>query len=101
MRLLNLVRTSIPIAFVPILFGAAPVAYAESPVSGDDPLVCPKTITGGIYIAGCLPSVNPPASTVDIRGPNQVPLLYGIPCTGTNFGKCIGLSRLPSATVSD
>lgn len=99
MRLLdrNRTRTAIPIA---LLFGiftvlSGTVAQASSDDGNDThSLVCPNSITGGIYIAGCLPSVNPPASKVNNRGTDQVATLYGIPCTGQNIGKCLGLSRI-------
>ena len=99
MRLLDRhrTRTALPIAVLFSLFAVLPSAVAgASNGDGDDThsLVCPNTITGGIYIAGCLPSVNPPVSKVDDRGTDQVATLYGIPCTGTNIGKCLGLSRI-------
>jgi hypothetical protein len=55
---------------------------------------CPNALTEEIFVAGCLPSVSPPESAVDLRGTGELPTLYGIPCTGSNSGQCIGLSRL-------
>lgn len=102
MKLTRSIPAALPITLLASVLVALPTARAGPPEGNGivEPrtLLCPNTITGGIYIAGCLPSVNPPASKIDQRGLNQVPLLYGIPCTGSNFGKCIGLSRLPSAT---
>lgn len=102
MRLpMTMLSTTIPMTLGMSIFLALPSAHPQSPDEnggGSAPLVCPQTITGGIYIAGCLPSVRPPVNRVDDRGRDQVPLLYGVPCTGSNIGKCIGLSRLPTAT---
>lgn len=101
MRLLTIIRAMTPMMLAASVFVAAPIAgaqFSDGNGVGSQQSVCPNTITGRIYIAGCLPSVNPPASAVSERGTGQVPLLYGIPCTGSNFGKCIGLSRLPATT---
>ena len=99
MKVLHLARSLIPIALLASGVVAVSSAQAEPSEVGDagtGSTVCPNTITGGIYIAGCLPSVKPPASKVDLRGPDQVATLYGIPCTGAD---CIGLSRLQTGGV--
>jgi hypothetical protein len=75
---------------------AAGVAEAQAP---DMP--CPGNIAESLVIQGCLPSTSPPADELDLRGPDEVPKLYGIPCTGANTGTCIGLSRLPSADAPE
>ncbi len=62
---------------------------------------CPGNVSESLVIQGCLPSVDPPADGLDLRGPNQVPKVDGIPCTGSNTGTCIGLSRLPSAEAPE
>lgn len=94
MKLPHLTRTTISIALLVGGFSAASIAPAVGDDSGST--LCPNTITGGIYIAGCLPSVNPPADRVNLRGPDQLATIYGIPCTGAD---CIGLSRLPGGAV--
>jgi hypothetical protein len=58
---------------------------------------CPSSITEDIFPSGCIPSVKPPPGAVDLRGPGELPTLYGIPCKGNNSGTCIGLSQLPTA----
>jgi hypothetical protein len=76
---------------------AMPSAQADAgDLIGTD-LVCPNSVTGHIFVAGCLPSVNPPPGAVGYRGPDQLATLYGIPCTGSNTNTCIGLSRLQTA----
>ena len=77
MKLLHLTRSLIPIALLASGVVAISSAQAEPQVldGGPGSTVCPNSITGGIFIAGCLPSVKPPASKVDLRGPDQVATL--------------------------
>lgn len=72
-------------ATVPVA-GAVMVAPRTATVAQE----CPNSLTESIWVAGCLPGVDPPADMVDQRGPNQLPTLRGIPC-GTD---CLGLSRV-------
>jgi len=95
-------RRMISIAGMVGAAGAAAAMWA-GPASATDTfpqgLVCPNTITGQIFIVHCIPDVNPPPHAVNLRGPNQVATLYGIPCTGANTNTCIGLSRLQTANA--
>ncbi|RDH74206.1 intersectin-EH binding protein Ibp1 [Mycolicibacterium moriokaense] len=77
-------------------FGAA-VAAAGPAQAAVPSLPCPGNVSGSVVVQGCLPSTNASADALEMRGPNQVPKVKGIPCTGSNTGTCIGLSRLPSA----
>jgi hypothetical protein len=72
-----------------------------SPAAANSPgMPCPGNVAESLVIQGCLPSTDAPPDSLDMRGPDQVPKLDGIPCTGSNTGTCIGLSRLPSADVT-
>ncbi len=79
-------------------FAVATAADAGANVSD---MPCPGSVTEALVIEGCLPSTDPSADSLDMRGPNQVPEVNGIPCTGSNTGTCIGLSRLPSADAPE
>ena len=58
---------------------------------------CPNSMTEGIWSAGCLPGVDPPADAVDNRGPDQLPTVRGIPCSSD----CLDINRvLPDVDVS-
>ncbi len=71
--------------------GAA-IAQADtaSPVAQN----CPNSQTQGLYVPECVPGVNPAPADIVPNGPDSLPQLYGIYCTGQNTGTCIGLSRL-------
>ncbi len=62
---------------------------------------CPGNVAESLVIQGCLPGTEPPADSLDMRGPDEVPKVNGIPCTGDDTGTCIGLSQLPSADVPE
>ncbi len=81
-------------------FGAAAAAASPAGANVSD-MPCPGNVAESLVIQGCLPSTDPPADSLDMRGPDQVPKLRGIPCTGSNSGTCIGLSRLPSADAAE
>ena len=78
----------------------ASLATAGTAVAQTD-TPCPGNETSSVVVQGCLPSTAPSPDALDQRGPNQVPKIDGIPCTGTNTGTCIGLSRLPSADAPE
>lgn len=100
---LPLTTRLIPVAGFAALIVLAPAA-AAAPTGTDDTNTvggsknCPTTLTGQVYV-GCVPGVIPPPSAVDLRGPGQLPTVYGVPCKGSNSGTCIGLSRLPLAVA--
>jgi hypothetical protein len=80
--------------------GFAAAVTAAGPAQAATPsLPCPGNVAASVVVQGCLPSTQAPADSLDTRGPNQVPKVRGIPCTGSNIGTCIGLSRLPSPDV--
>ncbi|ULE34387.1 hypothetical protein [Mycobacterium sp. IDR2000157661] len=80
------------VAFVGLLGGGSAAAVAAQPNQAPQGVaqICPNSMTDSIWIAGCLPSIDPPPQYVDERGPDQLPALYGIPCSGND---CLGLSR--------
>ncbi|BBX08226.1 hypothetical protein [Mycolicibacterium aichiense] len=84
------------------LFAAAaiPAAVGQSASPAADPIAdpCPTSETTQIYFDGCLPSIDSPSPEVNLRGPDQLPEIRGIPCDGSNTGTCIGLSQLPGGT---
>ena len=80
------------VAVAGLLGGGTAVAAAAQPNQTPQHFaqICPNSMTSSIWIAGCLPSIDPPPRYVDDRGPGQLPTLYGIPCSGND---CLGLSR--------
>jgi hypothetical protein len=87
-------------AFLGLISSASGFAVATATVAGAD-APCPGNETQSVVVQGCLPSTQPPADDLDLRGPDEVPTINGIPCTGSNTGTCIGLSRLPSADAPE
>jgi len=79
----------------------ASLATAANAAAQVPDMPCPGNVAESLVIQGCLPSTQPPADELDTRGPNQVPKVHGIPCTGSDTGTCIGLSRLPSAEAPE
>lgn len=77
---------------------AGVLASPAEPVSRTVAQNCPNSMTEGIWSAGCLPSVDPPAGQVDNRGPDQLPTVRGIPCSSD----CLDLNRvLPDTDVAE
>lgn len=104
MFLQHLTKRLVPAAAcVGIGAGALGVATAMASPAGADvsDLPCPGNVAESLVIQGCLPGTEPPSDRLDLRGPNQVPEINGIPCTGDDTGTCIGLSRMPSADVPE
>ena len=92
-----------------ILVGGFAVAASAFAIAG--PVVNPARATIAdscapnemtqIYFDGCLPSIDAPDSNVEMKGPNQLPEIDGIPCDGTDSGTCIGLSEQPDVSVPE
>ncbi|MCV7217336.1 intersectin-EH binding protein Ibp1 [Mycobacterium crocinum] len=85
------------------LMSAAAVLPAAIGLSFQSPIApsadpCPTNEVTQIYFDGCLPSIDAPQAQVNVRGPNELPEIRGIPCDGSNTGTCIGLSELPGGT---
>lgn len=83
-------------AALPAALGVASATSASPATPLADP--CPTNEVTQIYFDGCLPSIDPPQGEVNVRGPDELPEIRGIPCDGSNTGTCIGLSRLPGGT---
>ena len=100
MRLRQRARRLVPAAVLGGLVASVAGGVIASADGGNAQPVaqtCPSSITEDIFPSGCVPSVKPPPGAVDLRGPGELPTLYGIPCKGSNSGTCIGLSQLPTA----
>lgn len=80
-------------------FAVAGPAGSATPATVADP--CATNEVTQIYFDGCLPSIDAPDSNVEMKGPNQLPEINGIPCDGTNSGTCIGLSEQPDVSVPE
>ncbi|GAY13344.1 hypothetical protein [Mycobacterium sp. shizuoka-1] len=81
---------------------AMPVAVGQSVAPAADAIAdpCPTSETTQIYFDGCLPSIDSPSPEVQLRGPDQLPEIRGVPCDGSDSGTCIGLSQLPGGTAA-
>ena len=96
----RLVPAAALVSFAATTFGLAVATAAEAGAQVPD-MPCPGNVSEALVIQGCLPSTNLPNESLDMRGPDEVPKINGIPCTGSNTGTCIGLSRLPSADAPE
>ncbi|KUH84574.1 hypothetical protein AU187_18595 [Mycobacterium sp. IS-1556] len=79
--------------FVGVLAGAPAAVAGQQGLATMQPAAqsdCPNAPTHGIWSTNCLPSVDVPPEHVDLRGPNQLPTLDGIPCSP---GECIGRAQ--------
>jgi hypothetical protein len=69
---------------------AFPVA-AAAPSTG-----CPAGETEDLYTGVCMPHIVPNSPQITFgTGPNPLPEVDGIPCTGQNSYECLGLAEEP------
>lgn len=73
---------------------AAPVIGTLAIASGTAPAVaaCPAGETEDLFTGVCVPDVVPNSPETE-TSPGGLPDAAGVPCTGANTGKCIGLSE--------
>ncbi|TPG32054.1 intersectin-EH binding protein Ibp1 [Mycolicibacterium hodleri] len=80
--------------------GPAVAAVTVATANAAPAASCPAGEEEDMFTGSCLPHTVPnsptnngyPASPVS-ESPNQLPTVDGVPCTGANTGKCIGLQE--------